>query len=210
MHTKIENKLNKRKMKNILNKRNILTLIAGILFTGLILNTIEEISPKQVMGMNQAFQLNTEEEVIKYIDSSEIQEKVFEETILTNTQDAEFSRKVENIRVYLEERNSPLSSYAQEFVKAADTYGIDYRLAVSISIIESSGGIHTFRTYNAWGWGKKNFTSWEEGIWEVSEGLGKYYAKNLNTPAKISKYYCPPSANEWARKISFVMNEIER
>jgi hypothetical protein len=49
----------------------------------------------------------------------------------------------------------------REFVKAADTYGIDYRLAPSISIIESSGGIHTFRTYNGWGW-EMNFSSWEE------------------------------------------------
>lgn len=208
MGTKSENKLNIDNMKNILNKKNILAVVAGVLFAGLILNTVEQVAPKQVMSMNQAIEVNSGEETIKYVDSSEIQEKVLEEDI--SAEDAEYTRKVNNIRTYLQRRNAPLHTYAEEFVKAADTYGIDYRLAASISIIESSGGIHTFRTYNAWGWGKMNFSSWEEGIWTVSEGLGKYYAKGLNTPQKISRSYCPPSASEWARKVSFVMSEIEK
>lgn len=195
-------------MKNILNKKNVLALIAGVLFTGLVLNSVQEIAPKQVMSMNQANQINAGEETVKYMDSTEIQEKILDEAV--SIENTEHTRKVENIRIYLEERNSPLAVYAEQFVQAADTFGIDYRLAASISIIESSGGIHTFRTYNAWGWGKKNFSSWEEGIWEVSEGLGKYYSKGLNTPAKIAPSYCPPSASHWAKKVAFVMSEIEK
>lgn len=194
-------------MKNILNKRNLLAVAAGILFVGLILNTIEEIAPKQVMSMNNASKVNGEE-TINYIDSSEIQEKILYESL--SIQDAEYIRKVNNIRTYLENRNSPLAPYAEEFVKASQTYGIDYRIVASISIIESSGGIHTFRSYNAWGWGKMNFSNWEEGIWTVSEGIGKYYEKGLNTPQKIAPSYCPPSASHWAGKVSFVMNEIEK
>lgn len=195
-------------MKNILNKKNILAIIAGILFSGLVLNTIDEIAPQKVMSMNQAKYTVSDEETIKYIDSSEIQERILEEGV--NAQDAEYVRKVNNVRTYLQRRNAPLAAYAEEFVKAADTYGIDYRLAPSISIIESSGGVHTFRTYNAWGWGKMNFSSWEEGIWTVSKGLGIYYSKGLDTPHEISRSYCPPSASEWARKVAFVMGEMEK
>ena len=208
MDTKSENKLINKKMKNKLGEKKVLAVIAGVLFTGLIINSVEEVNPKQVMSMNQEIQVNSGEETIKYMDSTEIEEKILTEAV--SIEDAEHTRKVENIRIYLEERNSPLAVYAEEFVNAADTYGIDYRIVASISIIESSGGIHTFRTYNAWGWGKKNFSSWEEGIWGVSEGLGKYYAKGLNTPAKIAPSYCPPSASHWAKKVSFVMSEIEK
>ena len=195
-------------MKKYIDKKNILAVIAGILFTGLILNTINEISPTKVMSSNQSPFLNIKQENIKALDSNEIKERILEEAVSTRVQDTQTLIQVENVRAYLVQRNSPLAQYAQEIVKAANEYGIDYRLVPAISIIESSGGIHTFRTYNAWGWGKKNFSSWEEGIWAVSKGLGNYYAKGLNTPQKISVYYCPPSAGEWARKVSFVMKQI--
>jgi len=197
-------------MKTETYKKNILAVIAGILFTGLMLNTINEISPTPVMSTNQASLVDIGEETIEYIDSNEIKERILEEAVSTRAQDTETLRKIEEVRSYLASRDSPLTDYAQEFVKAANEYGIDYRLVVAISIIESNGGKNTFRTYNAWGWGKMNFTSWEEGIWTVSKGLGKYYSKGLTTPQRIAPYYCPPSASEWARKVTFVMGEISK
>jgi hypothetical protein len=98
-------------MKNKLNKKNTLAIIAGVLFTGLILNTINEISPKEVMSMNQAIYRNSEEETIKYLDTNEIQVKILEEGI--NVQDAEYVRKVINVRTYLERRGAPLAAYAE-------------------------------------------------------------------------------------------------
>lgn len=196
-------------MKKEILQKNILAIVAGILFTGLILNTVEKIAPTKVLSINQASLVALEEESIKYLDSNQIQERILEEAVSTRAEDTQTLRKVENIKKYLNKRNSPLAEYAHEFVAAANEYGIDYRLVASISIIESSGGIHTFRTYNAWGWGKMNFSSWEEGIWAVSKGLGKYYSRGLTTPQRISVYYCPPSASDWARKVSFVMSQIE-
>ena len=203
-------RINKIHMKTLLNKKNILAVTAGILFAGLILNTVEQISPKQVISTNQALYLESGEEVVRFIDSNEIKERILEEAVSTKAQDSETLRKVENIRTYFERRNAPLSAYAKELVEAANKYGIDYRLVAAISIIESGGGIHNFRTYNAWGWGKMNFSSWEEGIDKVSAGLGRYYSRGLNTPQKIAPYYCPPNATEWARKVTFVMGEIEK
>ena len=101
-----------------------------------------------------------------------------------------------------------MSHFAEDFVKASEEYGIDYRIVAAISIIESGGGKKNFRSYNAWGWGKSGFTDWSEGIWAVSKGIGKYYSKGLTTPRLISYSYCPPSADSWARKVQGVMNLI--
>jgi hypothetical protein len=189
-------------------KKCMIAIIAGIMFSAMMLNTLEEISPTAVMGNNLTSTVDIEEEIEIVLDTNTIQEKIVEENVSTRTEDVEHTRKVENIRRYLQGRKSPLAEYAEEFVNAANEYGIDYRLVASISIIESSGGIHNFRPYNAWGWGKSGFSNWKEGIWAVSKGLGKYYARGLTTPQKIAPVYCPPSASSWASKVTFVMNQI--
>lgn len=145
----------------------------------------------------------------EYVQPIFAQEAVLNTEIEIKPEDINNSERVNNIKVFLEKRNSPLAKYAQEFVLAADYWNIDYRLAAAISVVESGGGINTFRKYNAWGWGKNGFKSWEDGIWTVSEGLSKgYYSKGLDTPKEISKYYCPPSSDSWARKVSSLMKEI--
>lgn len=116
--------------------------------------------------------------------------------------------QIDRIYNYLSARNSPLAEYAEEFVRAADYYGIDYRLVASISIVESNGGKKCFRNYNAWGWGKMHFANWIDGIWTVSEGLGEYYALGLTSPDSISMSYCPPSHDSWAYKVNTVMYDI--
>jgi hypothetical protein len=185
-------------------QKNILAVIAGILFTGLLINTVNEISPTPVMSNDQRSSADS----VVVVDTGELQEKILEEEVSIRKENAETKRKVDNVRKYLEGRKSPLADYAEEIVKAADTHGIDYRLIPAISIIESSGGIHNFRSYNAWGWGKRNFSSWEDGIWTVTEGLARYYARGMDTPQKMSRTYCPPNAENWARKVTFVMNQI--
>lgn len=113
-------------------------------------------------------------------------ENTDEPAILSGATTEEVDSRVEEIRSYLTTYKSPLVDYSEEFVKAADEYGIDYRLVVAISIIESSGGKINFRPYNAWGWGKNGFNNWIDGIWSVSKGLANgYYAKGLTTPETI-------------------------
>jgi hypothetical protein len=143
------------------------------------------------------------------IEQINIEEIKVEEQKISKAQ-ADYESKVRKIREYLSGRNSPLADYADEFVKAADHYGIDYRLVAAISVIESGGGIHNFRPYNAWGWGKSGFDSWEDGIWEVSKGLSRYYAGGRTTPQTIAPSYCPPNATNWANKVSYVMSMISK
>lgn len=175
-----------------------LAVIASILACGLVAQVISDKMPVNLVqaDQGQVLVVNTEN-VSESTDNAEITTNKIADT------------RVEKIRTYLNKRNAPLADYAMEFVAAADEYGIDYRLVASISVIESEGGKHTFRPYNAWGWGKSGFSSWEEGIWAVSKGLSKYYAKGLTTPKAISYSYCPPSSQSWATKVQSVMNQIE-
>jgi len=197
-------------MKNIkvYNKKNVLAVIAGILATGLILNTVNEIALTQIEGIENAkFQKEFEQDV-EYIQNTPVQETVLENSVSISPEDALKAKRIENIRKYLSKRGAPLAANAQDFVEAAQKYGIDYRLVAAISIIESSGGLHNFKPYNAWGWGSYSFKNFKEGIYTVSKGLGGYYSRGLDTPKEISVYYCPPSASSWASKVSYVMNQI--
>ncbi len=183
--------------------------IVGILTTGLILNMIYDISPKTVVGIDQATFKQEYAADMVYIESTPVEETILETAISITPQDIENQRKIDNIRKFFEKRNSPLAKYAQEFVFAAKEYGIDYRLVAAISIVESSGGLHNFRHYNAWGWGSYGFDNWKDGIWSVSKGLATgYYAKGLDTPYEIARIYCPPSASSWAGKVKSLMNQI--
>ena len=188
------------------NKERILAITAGILFFGMIVNTIDSESALNIVQKDNAVLLS-EEQVAKEA-TNEIEEVVIEDEIDPELVIDPNSKKIENVKDYLSKRNSPLAEYAEVLVTAADEYGIDYRLVVAISIIESGGGKNCFRPHNAWGWGKMTFESWEEGIYTVSKGLGKYYANGATTPALIAPSYCPPHATKWAYNVQYVMNQI--
>jgi len=106
--------------------------------------------------------------------------------------------------------NAPLADYAEKFVEVANKYGLDYRLLPAIATIESSGGKNNFRKYNAWGWGNKSFSSFEEGIEIVGKGLkNNYIEKGMDTVEEIAPIYCPPNYKNWTRSVNQFMNEIE-
>ena len=106
--------------------------------------------------------------------------------------------------------NAPLADYAEKFVEVANKYDLDYRLLPAIATVESSGGKSNFRSYNAWGWGSKGFTSFEEGIEVVGRGLkNNYIDKGRDTVEEIAPIYCPPNYKNWAKGVNQFMLEIE-
>lgn len=123
-----------------------------------------------------------------------------------------FDYRVENLRKFLEKYNSPLATYAEEFVTYADLNGLDYRLVPSISGVESTFGKYIpHNSYNAYGWanGDYNFTSWKDSIAHVSQTLKmSYIDKGAPTIAKIAKRYAPPSVT-WAGKVKFFVKKID-
>ncbi len=113
---------------------------------------------------------------------------------------------------FLTSQGSPLAEFAEDFIKASDQYGLDWRLLPAISGVESTFGKQIpAGSYNAYGWnnGFWSFTSWPESINYVSQKIKeKYYDRGLDTVSKMAPVYAPPSKT-WAGKILFIMDKIE-
>lgn len=124
--------------------------------------------------------------------------------------------RTEVLEKFLEKYESPLTAEAKTFVRIADEKGIDYRLLPAIACMESTCGKFLIPgTYNAWGWGIYGnnvigFSSWEEGIEKVGEGIAKNYAqKGLTTPEKMAPVYTPPNSTNWRNGVRFFMNQMD-
>ena len=124
--------------KLLLNGKKALSITAGIIFTGLLIKTIDDQIPVNLIQKDFAGYINNESE-ISYNNSEVIEKIVTEESKIKDVPIPEkvIDKRVTEIETYLNKRNSPLAKYAEEFVKAADEYKIDYRLVASISVIES-------------------------------------------------------------------------
>ena len=122
---------------------------------------------------------------------------------------------------FLSDYNSPMEPYAQTFIDEADRHGLDWRLLVSISGVESAfGNILPKGSHNAWGWrgindnddGWSMFETWDNAIIHITERMALGYGTDL-TPFDIEATYCPPCgrnpAHVWANGVSRFMNELE-
>lgn len=107
------------------------------------------------------------------------------------------------IASFLSSHKSPMTAYAEEIVRQADAYGIDFRLVTAIAMCESNAGkfMPTSDSYNAWGiavyTGKntgKTFSNWSHGIEWVSRYIKeKFYDRGITDLREISKTWAPPS-----------------
>jgi hypothetical protein len=124
--------------------------------------------------------------------------------------------RVEIIRQYLEEYQSPLLPFAQNLVDAADDYGLDFRLLVAIAQQESNlCKKEPADSYNCWGWGVHSrgvlrFENYEAAIEEVAQGIREEYIdKGYTTPEEIMAKYTPLSPGTWAAGIRQFLEEME-
>ena len=117
---------------------------------------------------------------------------------------------------YLKKFNSPLSPYANLLVSVADKYKLDFRLLTAIAMKESGlCRVIPEDTYNCWGWGIHSkgtlgFSSFEEGIETVSQGIKeKYVDDGLVTVEEIMSRYTPQSPNgAWAVGVTDYMDDM--
>jgi len=124
--------------------------------------------------------------------------------------------RTEILKSYLKQYDSPLVSYAQSFVDTADKYNLDWRLVVAISGVESTFGQRIpYDSYNGWGWGiygdhMIRFSSWNEGIETVSEGLRNKYINKWGAQDiyAIGRFYA--ASPTWAQRVVYFMNSIEQ
>lgn len=133
-------------------------------------------------------------------------------SIRSDTDNAGFDYRVENLRNFLEKFNSPLAPYAEDFVNYADANGLDYRLVPAISGVESTfGKFIPDGSYNAYGWvnGNYSFKSWSDSISTVSATLNtEYINKGAPTINQIAKRYAPPSVT-WGGNVKYFVSKID-
>lgn len=119
------------------------------------------------------------------------------------------------LSAYFAKHSSPLEYHAQDFIDAADLYGVNWKLVPSIAGVESTFGKRIPGGYNAYGWAIFNsdsrfgFKSWRDGIFIVTEGLKKNYIdKGLTEPLSMNKKYA--ASQSWGVKVNFFMNDLEK
>ncbi len=123
--------------------------------------------------------------------------------------------RVKILHDYLARENSPLATYAAEFVSTADKYNLDWRLVAAISGVESTFGKEIpVNSYNAWGWGVYGdnvirFSSWKDGIDTISQGLRDRYMNQWGGKDiyQIGSMYAASPA--WAGHVVYYMDNIQ-
>ena len=124
--------------------------------------------------------------------------------------------RVKILKEFLEKYSSPLALYANDFIKYADEYDIDWKLVAAISGVESTFGREIpYESFNGWGWGIYGdniirFSSWTEGIQTVSQGLKENYINKWGATDvyEIGKLYA--SSPAWASRVSFITEQITK
>jgi hypothetical protein len=115
--------------------------------------------------------------------------------------------RVERLKAFFGQRQSPAEKLAVHFVAAADQYDLDWRLLPSISMIESSGG-KRYMNNNILGWDscRVRFPTVRDGIYHVASRLAKsslYRDKDLDA---ILRTYNPHFT--YSRRVKSVMNAL--
>ncbi len=121
--------------------------------------------------------------------------------------------RAEILTGYLAKYNSPLQYHSQDFIDAADTFGVDWKLVPAIAGVESTFGHRTPGGFNGWGWGvygdnRIAFNSWREAIFTITKGLKEgYIDQGLTEPYSMNRKYA--SSPTWGTKVSYFMGDID-
>lgn len=133
-----------------------------------------------------------------------------------STEIIELDGRTEKIRQFMEKYNSPLEPYAQDFIEAADKYGLDYRLLPAIAMQESNlCRVIPINSNNCWGFGiyggkVTRFDDYKEAIYTISKTLATKYAdKGLITPEQIMTIWTPSSNGSWAYSVNHFMDKLK-
>jgi hypothetical protein len=121
---------------------------------------------------------------------------------------------------YLSQFNSPLKEHAQDFLDAADNFGVDWRLIPAIAGVESTfgkaipgGHDPQYTSYNGWGWGVYgnhliSFKNWREAIFAVTKGVKEgYINQGLTDPLAMNKKYA--SSPVWGEHVTYFLSDMD-
>lgn len=117
------------------------------------------------------------------------------------------------LRDYFAQYDSPLQYHAQDFIDAADTYHVDWKLVPAIAGTESTFGKFTPGGYNGWGWGVYGdqaiyFSSWRDAIFTVTKGIKENYIdKGLTDPYSMNFVYA--ASPYWGAHVDYFLHDID-
>lgn len=112
------------------------------------------------------------------------------------------------LEAFFKAYDCPGPFHIQEYLQAADSHALDYRILPAISLVESTCGAYE-RMNNRWGWDsvQSGFDSIPAGIDYISEQLAEapqYRGKTVKE--KLFTYNPLP---QYVRKVERLMREIE-
>ena len=115
--------------------------------------------------------------------------------------------RLDTIRNFFHKFECPAEAYAEEFLDAADSNHLDWRLLPSIAFIETLGGKGAVNN-NMFGWdnGHTRFPSLPAGIYQVGYELANSNAYRHKTLDKILTTYNP--VGPYAQSVKSVMQQI--
>jgi hypothetical protein len=116
--------------------------------------------------------------------------------------------RYDKLQTFFKSFGCPAPYYVREYVSAADTYAIDYRLLPAISVAESTCGLYQRRN-NRWGWdsGRRAFSTVREGLRYIASQLGDGHSyRNKTLEEKVHVNNPDP---KYARTIKTLMRKIE-
>ena len=103
----------------------------------------------------------------------------------------------------------PAPHYVSEYLGAADSYAIDYRLLPAISVLESTCGVYQ-RLNNRWGWdsARKGFSSFRAGLQYIARQLSEgHFYKDKSLEEKVRMYNPNPQYALQVRKLMLKIDD---
>jgi hypothetical protein len=126
------------------------------------------------------------------------------------------------IDAFLSQQGSPMTGTGAVFVAEGQLYGVDPVFLVAIAGAETSFGKQLYSkdgdqcTFNAFNWfygptwPTSDFTSWDQAIARVAEGLGGtlYHGAGLVSVDAIAPKYCPDGTAQWVANVKAFMIQL--
>jgi hypothetical protein len=114
----------------------------------------------------------------------------------------------ERLEAFFKAYDCPAPLHVEEYLRAADSHALDYRLLPAISLVESTCGAFEKRN-NRWGWAsaQSGFPSVPDGIEYITTQLAenpRYKGKTV--PEKLFTYNPYP---QYVRQVQRLMHQIE-
>lgn len=129
--------------------------------------------------------------------------------------------RIEKLERFLRKYNSPLAGHANNFIRTADTYHLDWRLLPAISGAESTFARHTpyCASYNPFGWtsttspcGYWRFDSFDDAIRFVGQKIATHSPySNFQRSGSIKELAIPYNGGnpDWIKNVNSFMIELQ-